>query len=135
MAFGIEARVPLLDHRLVEFCLGLDPELKIRKDRTKVLLREAMSDIVPWQIVNRQDKKGYPTPLALWLRNGLYHEVREFLLAPEVRKPVIFDRGKLDKLLEEHRLGKADLDWEVFQWISCKLWLQIFFEGGSCLGA
>lgn len=135
MAFGIEARVPLLDHRLVEFCLGLPPEQKIRGNRTKVLLREVMSDMLPPAIVNRQDKKGYPTPLALWLRDGLYHEVREFLLSPRVRERAIFDTARMGALLEEHHSGRRDLSWEIWRWISCELWFQTFLEGGSAPGA
>ena len=134
MAFGIEARVPLLDHRIVEFCLGLSPELKIRGDRTKFLLREGMADILPREIVDRRDKKGYPTPLAVWLRGGIYSDIRSFLLSSPLREPPIFDRNKLDRLLEEHRLGRADLSSEIFRWVTCKLWLQIFLEGGSGLG-
>jgi asparagine synthase (glutamine-hydrolysing) len=130
MAFGIEARVPLLDHRIVEFCLGLSPELKIRGTQTKALLREVMADLLPPKVVNRRDKKGYPTPLAIWLRNGLYQEVREFLLSSPSRNPPIFDRTVMANLLEEHRSGRKDLSWEIFRWISCELWFRTFMDGG-----
>lgn len=134
MAFGIEARVPLLDHRVVEFCLCLSPELKISGDRTKLLLRRAMADLLPQPILDRQDKKGYPTPLALWLRGGLYQEVREYLLSSHRMQPAIFDQAKVAKLLEEHRRGKRDLSWEIFRWITCNLWFQLFFHGESSFG-
>ena len=134
MAFGIEARVPLLDHRIVEFCLGLPPEFKIRGDRTKFLLREVMSDLLPREIVDRRDKKGYPTPLAIWLRDGLYPEIRELLLSSNPQEPPIFDRNKMDVLLKDHRSGRRDLSSEVFRWVTCKLWFQIFLEGGSAFG-
>ena len=134
MAFGIEARVPLLDHRIVEFCLGLSPEFKIRGDRTKFLLREVMSDLLPREIVDRRDKKGYPTPLAIWLRDGLYPEIREFLLSPNLQEPPVFDRNKMDVLLKDHRSGRRDLSSEVFRWVTCKLWFQVFLEGGSAFG-
>ena len=134
MAFGIEARVPLLDHRIVEFCLGLSPEFKIRGDKTKFLLREVMADLLPREIVYRRDKKGYPTPLAIWLRDGLYPEIREFLLSPNLQEPPIFDRNKMDALLKDHRSGRRDLSSEVFRWVTCKLWFQVFLEGGSAFG-
>lgn len=134
MAFGIEARVPLLDHRIVEFCLGLSPELKIRGDRTKFLLREAMADLLPREIVDRRDKKGYPTPLAVWLRGGLYPEIREFLLSPNFQGPPILERDKMDALLEVHHSGRQDLSSEIFRWITCKLWFQIFLKGESGFG-
>lgn len=128
MAFSVEARVPLLDHRLVEFCLGLPPELKIKGPLTKVLLRRVMADLLPPEIVNRRDKKGYPTPLALWLRNGLYEEVRDFLLSSPGRDLQIFDRDAMAHLLREHHSGHRDLSWEIFRWISCELWFQTFID-------
>jgi asparagine synthase (glutamine-hydrolysing) len=131
MAFGIEARVPLLDHRLVEFCLGLPPDFKIRGDQTKVLLREAMADTLPPEILNRRDKKGYPTPMAVWLRDGLSQKVREFLLSPPAQEPALLDPNKVDMLLKEHCSNRKDLSWEIFRWVSCKLWLQLFFGEGS----
>ncbi|MDH7499785.1 MAG: asparagine synthase (glutamine-hydrolyzing) [candidate division NC10 bacterium] len=126
MAFGIEARVPLLDHRIVEFCLGLSPEFKIRGDRTKLLLREGMADLLPKEIANRRDKKGYPTPLAAWLRDGLYPQVREFLLSFTPEEPAILDRNKMDKLLKEHHRGRQDLSSEILRWLTCKLWFRVF---------
>jgi asparagine synthetase B (glutamine-hydrolysing) len=134
MAFGIEARVPLLDHRIVEFCLGLSPEFKIRGDRTKFLLREVMADLLPREIVDRRDKKGYPTPLAVWLRDGLYPEIREFLLSPNLQEPPILERDKMDELLAVHHSGRQDLSSEIFRWLACKLWFQIFLQGGSKFG-
>ena len=92
-----------------------------------------MSDLIPREILNRRDKKGYPTPVALWLRDGLYQETREYLLSSSSREPVIFDKEKVDKLMKEHRSGKKDLSWEIFRWITCKLWFQIFLDEGSSL--
>jgi len=131
MAFGIEARVPLLDHRLVEFCLGLPPDFKIRGAQTKVLLREAMADTLPPEILNRRDKKGYPTPMAVWLRNGLRQEIRDFLLSPSVGEPALLDLYRVDTLLKEHASNRKDLSWEIFRCVSCKLWLQLFSGEGS----
>ena len=68
MASSIESRVPFLDHRLVEFVLGLPTEHKLRHGVTKRVLRGAMKDLVPQPICNRMDKLGFVTPEEIWLR-------------------------------------------------------------------
>src|SRR5262249_58244793 len=68
MAHGIEARVPFLDHRLVEFSLGLGDRHKIVGGDTKRVLRVAMADTLPQRIGARRDKIGFSTPEAVWFR-------------------------------------------------------------------
>lgn len=70
MAFGVETRIPFLDHRLVEAVLPVPATRKLNGGRTKALLRDAMAPAVPAPIVQRLAKEGYPAPLARWLRNG-----------------------------------------------------------------
>jgi asparagine synthase (glutamine-hydrolysing) len=68
MAFGVETRIPFLDHRLVEKVLPLPASLKLAGARTKSLLRQALSGRVPAPIVGRLAKQGYPVPISRWLR-------------------------------------------------------------------
>jgi len=68
MAHSIEARVPFLDHRLVEFALGLPDAFKIGNAVTKRVLREAMRGIVPDRIRDRVDKIAFETPDAVWIK-------------------------------------------------------------------
>jgi asparagine synthase (glutamine-hydrolysing) len=68
MAHSIEARVPFLDHRLVEFVLGLPSEFKLHRDVTKRVLREAMAGIVPEAVLERRDKLGFVTAEERWMR-------------------------------------------------------------------
>jgi asparagine synthase (glutamine-hydrolysing) len=67
MAHSREARVPFLDHRLVELAFSLPRELKISQGRTKVVLRRALGDLVPGEVLARTDKLGFATPEAAWL--------------------------------------------------------------------
>jgi asparagine synthase (glutamine-hydrolysing) len=73
MANSVEARVPFLDHRLVEFCLGLPPEFKLSGGVSKRILRDALADEVPEVIRARRDKIGFATPETDWLR-GPYRD-------------------------------------------------------------
>jgi len=73
MAFGIEARVPFLDDRLVDFCFRDAAPYRIHSGWTKWILRQAMSDILPAEIAWRTDKVGFETPERVWVRHVLEH--------------------------------------------------------------
>lgn len=81
MHHSLEVRLPLLDHRIVEFALGLPPEMKIRGDETKVVLRRALRNEVPGDVLARP-KAGFAVPLRHWLRKEL-RPLAEELLRPE----------------------------------------------------
>ncbi|GAJ09539.1 unnamed protein product, partial [marine sediment metagenome] len=68
MAASLEARVPLLDSKLVEFVASLDPNLKIKKLKRKYLMKKVSQKWLPNKIVN-QNKKGFPMPVSMWMRN------------------------------------------------------------------
>src|SRR5207247_1437384 len=69
MAFSVESRVPLLDHRIVELAARAGFQRKAIPGRTKDLLRAAAQNIVPAEILGRRDKRGFPTPIEAWLRD------------------------------------------------------------------
>ncbi|GKT21344.1 asparagine synthase (glutamine-hydrolyzing) [Acidovorax sp. SUPP3334] len=70
MAHGVEARVPFLDHPLVEFAATIPADVKFRDGELKRLLKSVFSDLLPSEIKNRKDKMGFPVPLNLWLSKG-----------------------------------------------------------------
>jgi asparagine synthase (glutamine-hydrolysing) len=78
MHFSLETRVPLLDHRLVEFALNLHQDLKISKRIQKYLLKELLYDYVPREYFNRP-KWGFAIPLKIWLKNELRHVIEDNL--------------------------------------------------------
>lgn len=98
MAHSREARVPFLDHRLVELAFSLPTEFKIRGGTTKVVLRQALRDLLPTQVLERRDKLGFVTPEADWIRE-LRHQIEMpangFLAKPSVdRVWARFDGGE-----------------------------------------
>ena len=111
MAFSIESRVPFLDHRLVEFGFRLKSEDRIRNGVTKSILRDSMRDILPDEILNRSDKKGFTTPGAHWLRTDMH-----FLLEQDFSSLDFLDQRLLRKLIKEFEGGNdklAQLLWRV----------------------
>ena len=81
MAFSVESRTPFLDHRLVELCFSLPYTDKIADGWTKSILRRALADTVPAEILARRRKIGFSAPLTPWLRlDENWRDVRELLL-------------------------------------------------------
>ena len=76
MANGIESRVPMLDHRVVEFAAGISPEVKFANSEMKGFLKSCYADLIPDTVLNRKDKMGFPVPLNQWVKNG---ELKSFI--------------------------------------------------------
>lgn len=128
MAFSVEARTPFLDHRLVEYCLALPYTAKMRGWETKVPLRDGMRDLLPAAVLDRRDKKGFPTPMAMWLRTGLMPWVREVLLSEEATRRGITNKVTVAKMLDAHEAGLADRHWDIWRLLTLELWYRSFID-------
>jgi asparagine synthase (glutamine-hydrolysing) len=128
MAFGIEARTPFLDVNLVEFVMALPFEEKIRGATTKALLRDGMAGVLPERVRLRRDKKGYPTPLAAWLRGPLRAYARDLLLGEESRRRKVLRPEVVERHLHEHLEGRADHSWLVWRWMTLEVWMRRFVD-------
>jgi asparagine synthase (glutamine-hydrolysing) len=100
MAFSIESRVPLLDHRVVEFCFSLPFQEKIRDGWTKSLLRRSLDGLLPDPVLKRRRKLGLPQPVARWLTEPANFEaVRALLLDPACAGRGLLEPGRLERKL------------------------------------
>ncbi len=133
MANSIEARVPLLDHQLVEFAQTIPPELNLRGGRTKQIFKRAMRGILPDQIIERP-KHGFAVPLAHWFRGELGSFVRLLLLSDRSRQRGIFDPAYIEQLLRQHDNGR-NLDFHLWTLISFELWCRTFLDNRAKAGA
>jgi asparagine synthase (glutamine-hydrolysing) len=102
MAHSLEVRVPLLDHVLVEFAARIPIEQRFPRFRLKGLLRAALADALPPEILNRR-KHGFTVPLARWFRGDLDAFARDILLGTQARQRGLFDPAALERLLAGHR--------------------------------
>jgi asparagine synthase (glutamine-hydrolysing) len=133
MAFSVESRTPFLDHRLVEFCFRLPFYEKISDGWTKSLLRRALADVLPPEILGRRRKLGYSAPIADYLRlDGNRRAVQELLL----------DRRSLDRGLRPERntelalkrfyegrcLHPSAAASRLWSWITVELWFRDFID-------
>jgi asparagine synthase (glutamine-hydrolysing) len=120
MAIGLEARVPLLDHRVVEFVWRLPLHFKVRDGKTKWALRQVLYQHVPAELVERP-KMGFGVPVDLWLRGPL-REWAEDMLAPEkLERHGLFSVEPIRKKWKEHVSGARD--WHYL------LWPVLMFQG------
>ena len=107
MAVGLEAREPLLDHRLIEFAARLPDGLRVRGGQGKWLLKSAMRRYLPDHILFRP-KQGFVTPLAQWFRGPLAETARGIALSPSLARSGWFDTARLGTIAEDHIAGRAD---------------------------
>lgn len=127
MAASIESRVPFLDHKLAEFSARMPREMKLRGGTTKWILREAMADILPGEILTRP-KMGFPVPLGKWLRTTHRHIVDEFILSERATARGIFDREYVASLVARHSAGE-NADEKLWALINFEMWARTFIDG------
>lgn len=124
MAFSLEARTPFLDYRIVDFASALPLEWRIRGATTKVVVREALKDLLPEIVLNRKDKKGFPTPAAQWFKGPLAEELRKRLLGGVLADGKIVSMSAVQTMLDEHLAGKRSHERSLFRLFTLDTWLR-----------
>jgi asparagine synthase (glutamine-hydrolysing) len=127
MAASVEARVPLLDHKLVEFAAALPPHLKLRRLARKYLLKKVSENWLPAQIIDRK-KKGFPIPMSVWFRREARSFVRDILSPAALRRRGLFSPHYVEKLLNEHEAGSADHGALIWGLLNVELWHSLFID-------
>jgi asparagine synthase (glutamine-hydrolysing) len=130
MAYSVEARVPFLDHHVVEFCARIPPWVKMKWLREKHVLRRAMAGVLPPDIVNRK-KRGLDVPMDNWLRRRLPAFAAERMSASALRDCGYFDPGKVERLLARHRAGEGNFGPILSAVLGVQVWHQLFRDGAS----
>jgi len=125
MAASIESRVPLLDHRIVEFMARIPPNIKFAGGRMKHLFKEAVRNTVPSEIFERKDKMGFPTPLAQWTKGVAREFVRDILLSDRVRQRGIYNVAAIERAIDSEReFGRV-----VWGLLCLELWHRVYIDG------
>ncbi len=129
MWFSLEARVPFLDHRLVERTLALNRKNVINKGMTKSILREAVKGIVPEKIRLRKDKIGFGTPQDEWFREPLWHRrIKDLLNSDSFRQRKLINPNKAGEIYEQHLSGKVNISKQIWKWINLEIWFREFID-------
>ncbi|MCS6988468.1 MAG: asparagine synthase (glutamine-hydrolyzing) [Chloroherpetonaceae bacterium] len=127
MAVSIEARVPFLDHRLVEFAIQIPRSLKVKNGVPKYVLKKAAEGIIPNDIIYRR-KQGFAAPAVEWLRSGKLSRVAEdAILSSGLMKRDLFRKKFIKRLLNEHRSAKRNHGQLIWTLLVASLWHDRFF--------
>ena len=127
MATSVEARVPYLDHKLVEFAMSLPQHLKYRDGEKKYILRRALDGVIPDQVLNRE-KKGFGVPLDEWMRGGFGSFVEDGLFNSSLRRRKLFDYGFVKHLLTEHKALRANYSFFLWSLLNLSMWYDRWIE-------
>jgi asparagine synthase (glutamine-hydrolysing) len=127
MAHGLESRVPLLDHPIVELAATIPSNIKFKDGEMKHIFKQAIRSYLPEIINNRQDKMGFPTPLSDWLAGEARNFVRDvFSTQKALQRDLIDNKKVLDGLDKEPRYGR-----KIWGLLSLELWQQEFHDRHS----
>jgi asparagine synthase (glutamine-hydrolysing) len=121
MANSVEARVPFLDHELVELAMAIPPEDKIRGDEGKHVLKRAVSDLLPEEVVWRP-KQGFATPVERWFRGELASQLERRLERSALIELGYLDRAAIRQILAIHREGRADRSFQLWNILNLSTW-------------
>jgi asparagine synthase (glutamine-hydrolysing) len=131
MAHSIEARVPFLDHRLVEFVFSLPPAQILRNGVTKVILRDAMDGILPTNVRNRMDKMGFETPQDIWFRSHLRDWIHNILRSRTFQERDYLHPSQIEEEFDLHCAGKKNISFTIWRWVNLELWFRRFIDQTS----
>jgi len=124
MAASVESRVPFLDHEFVEHVVGLPAESKVRGWQTKLVLREALRDLIPAEILTRR-KMGFPVPVGSWLKNEFSSVVDEFVSSPRALNRSLFNSDCVRELVN----AQTPQGTRLWLLINLEIWQRIFLDG------
>jgi asparagine synthase (glutamine-hydrolysing) len=128
MAHSLEARVPLLDHRLVELAFSLPGDELIRRGETKSILRRAVGDLLPPEVRQRRDKLGFVTPETRFLRGALGELAADVFASQSCRERGFVDAPAAVRRLERHRAGERQAGMELWRALNLELWAGRFLD-------
>ncbi|MDA7946892.1 MAG: asparagine synthase (glutamine-hydrolyzing) [Hyphomicrobiaceae bacterium] len=127
MAHGLESRVPLLDHSVVEFAATVPADVKFKSGNMKHLIKVAFGDVLPEQLLTRRDKMGFPVPLKEWFSGELNDFIRDTFGSQSAKsRPFMHYDRVLDSFTQEARFSRKT--WGL---LSLELWHQMFHDRAS----
>jgi asparagine synthase (glutamine-hydrolysing) len=133
MASSLELRVPLLDHKVLEYACSLRPSHKVSGRSTKRVLKAAFASILPSEILTRK-KAGFPVPYGRWLAVELHEATRELLLDSSSFVSRYFTKSSIEDLVDSHK-GQKTAERELFSLLSLELWHRSLLSHKPCLAS
>ena len=121
MSVSLEVRVPLLDHRVVEYTSALPAALKYRNGSGKILLRKLLARYLPPAMFERP-KMGFGVPVDRWLRGALKPLLTDYLSSERLQREGVFDAGNIERKVQEHLTGRANHEYRLWTLLMWEMW-------------
>jgi asparagine synthase (glutamine-hydrolysing) len=128
MATSIEARVPFLDHRMVEYSMTIPQEFKIKNGETKYILKKAVEGIIPENIIYRR-KQGFAAPVSEWLRKEWFGFAESRILGSTLVRQGTLRPDFIKTMLRSHKEHKIDAGQNIWNLLNLTLWYDYWIEG------
>jgi asparagine synthase (glutamine-hydrolysing) len=128
MATSVEARVPFLDHELVEFAMALPPKMKVRDGTGKYLLKKAVDGLLPHHIVYRK-KQGFGAPVAEWFKGDLGRRAQREIRESSLAERGLLDYDHIDSLWDAHRAGPVNWGFHLWNLYNVSAWHDYWIAG------
>lgn len=130
MHHALEVRVPFLDHKFLEFCATIPPDLKLVGMQKKQLLKTAMGNDLPREVLTHR-KQGFVGPLSRWLKTDLKPLVLETLTAKNLRRHDLLNPAQVSRVLDEHFSGREIHDSLIWSMLIFQSWFNTYLEPGG----
>src|SRR5579875_3880435 len=127
MAASLEARIPLLDYKLIEYAASIPSNVKIKGFKAKYLLKRAYADFLPEPILTRK-KMGFNVPIGQWFQEGQRNLMLRLLLSERARSRGFLNNDCVANILREHLTGKTNYSNQLFILASLELWFRVFID-------
>jgi asparagine synthase (glutamine-hydrolysing) len=127
MAVSLECRVPLLDHELVELAARIPEDIKIRGGRLKHVMKNALADLLPPDILERK-KRGFGTPMGAWLKGDLAPLVRDVLSNDAIAARGLFRPAAIARLIADHEANRVDGTDRLLALVNLEIWARIYLD-------
>jgi asparagine synthase (glutamine-hydrolysing) len=127
MATSVEARVPFLDHKLIEFAMGIPRAQKVEGGSGKHILKRALEEVLPRDMLYRR-KRGFGAPVKEWFRGSARHRLEEQVTRSTLRHRKFFDYQLIARLFDEHQRGSRDWGFHLWNLLNLSLWYERWIE-------
>ena len=134
MANSLEARLPFLDHKFMEFIASIPSALKLKGSIAKFILKSAFKDFLPEAIFKRR-KMGFGVPVSRWFRNELKDYIYDILLDPRTLNRGYFCRKGIEQLLNEHNNMRYDHSSKIWALLFLEMWFRVFIDREGDFGS
>ncbi len=124
MANSVEARLPFMDYRLIEYSYSLPDEDKMHAFWNKYILRNAMKNKIPELVRTRKDKMGFPTPIDDWLRGDLYEPFADIINSQATLNRGLYNTSLIKQQLLKHKKGEVNIGSRVFRIVQFENWIK-----------